>query len=59
MIKGSIRGAPTSTVIEKVWLLAQGLGDVAFAYPFSLILIEIQVCKHRLLWNLVHKLYRI
>ncbi|XP_057545495.1 probable amino acid permease 7 [Amaranthus tricolor] len=42
VIKGSTRGAPTSTVMEKVWLLAQGLGDVAFAYPFSLILIEIQ-----------------
>ncbi|XP_021745092.1 probable amino acid permease 7 [Chenopodium quinoa] len=42
MIKGSIEGIPTATVMEKVWLVAQGVGDIAFAYPYSLILIEIQ-----------------
>ncbi|KAE8702751.1 Amino acid permease 2 [Hibiscus syriacus] len=30
------------TTGEKVWLVSQALGDVAFAYPYSLILIEIQ-----------------
>uniref|UniRef100_A0A7C9EHW8 Amino acid transporter transmembrane domain-containing protein n=1 Tax=Opuntia streptacantha TaxID=393608 RepID=A0A7C9EHW8_OPUST len=42
VVKGSIGGAPASTVMEKVWLVAQALGDIAFAYPYSLILIEIQ-----------------
>ncbi|MBA0783471.1 hypothetical protein Gotri_001180 [Gossypium trilobum] len=41
-IKGSIRGISTSTTGEKVWLVSQALGDIAFAYPYSLILIEIQ-----------------
>lgn len=41
--KGNIRGVPTSTGMEKVWLVAQALGDIAFSYPFSVILIEIQV----------------
>ncbi|WJX31398.1 hypothetical protein P8452_19828 [Trifolium repens] len=40
--EGSIRGIPTSTGTEKVWLIAQALGDIAFSYPFSVILIEIQ-----------------
>jgi hypothetical protein len=44
--EGSIRGIPTSTGTEKVWLIAQALGDIAFSYPFSVILIEIQVCVH-------------
>lgn len=42
IVEGSIAGTPTSTVMEKVWLVAQALGDIAFAYPYSLILIEIQ-----------------
>ncbi|CAN4102558.1 unnamed protein product [Withania somnifera] len=41
-IKGSIRGLPSSTAAEKVWLVAQALGDIAFAFPFSLILLEVQ-----------------
>ncbi|XVE80631.1 hypothetical protein DITRI_Ditri14bG0154800 [Diplodiscus trichospermus] len=41
-IKGSIGGISTSTAAEKVWLVSQALGDIAFAYPYSLILIEIQ-----------------
>ncbi|KAK7289653.1 hypothetical protein RIF29_03458 [Crotalaria pallida] len=39
---GSAAGIPTSTEIGKVWLVAQALGDIAFSYPFSVILIEIQ-----------------
>ncbi|KAK7305306.1 hypothetical protein VNO77_43210 [Canavalia gladiata] len=39
---GSIEGIPTSNGPEKVWLIAQALGDIAFSYPFSVILIEIQ-----------------
>ncbi|CAL5397805.1 unnamed protein product [Camellia sinensis] len=42
-IKGSIGGVPASTTTKKIWLVAQALGDIAFAFPFSVILIEIQV----------------
>ena len=43
---GSLEGVSIGTVSEskKVWLVFQALGDVAFAYAFSMILIEIQVC---------------
>lgn len=42
VVKGSIEGVSTSAV-EKVWLVSQALGDIAFAYPYSLIIFEIQV----------------
>ncbi|KAF8409808.1 hypothetical protein HHK36_005887 [Tetracentron sinense] len=41
-IKGSIGGIPTATTAKKVWKVSQALGDIAFAYPYSLILLEIQ-----------------
>ncbi|KAJ7963491.1 Amino acid permease [Quillaja saponaria] len=43
-VKGSIGGITTTATSEvaKVWLVAQALGDIAFAYPYSVILIEIQ-----------------
>ncbi|KAI3754066.1 hypothetical protein L2E82_26180 [Cichorium intybus] len=41
-IKGSIGGVPEASVIDKLWLVFQGLGDIAFAYPYSIILLEIQ-----------------
>jgi hypothetical protein len=28
---------------QKIWLVLQALGNIAFAYSFSLILVEIQV----------------
>ena len=31
------------TPVAKVWRVAQAIGDIAFAYPYSLILLEIQV----------------
>jgi hypothetical protein len=31
---------------QKVWTVLQAFGDIAFAYSFSLILIEIQVHRH-------------
>ncbi|KAK4386866.1 putative amino acid permease 7 [Sesamum angolense] len=40
-IKGSIGGVPTSTAIQKVWSISQALGDIAFAFPFSVIFLEI------------------
>ncbi|XP_037494483.1 probable amino acid permease 7 [Jatropha curcas] len=41
-IKGSITGVPTANVADKLWLAFLALGDIAFAYPYSLILLEIQ-----------------
>ncbi|CAI9088130.1 OLC1v1022376C2 [Oldenlandia corymbosa var. corymbosa] len=41
-VRGSIGGVPTSTAAEKVWSVAQALGDIAFSFPFSLYFLEIQ-----------------
>ncbi|XP_050369759.1 LOW QUALITY PROTEIN: probable amino acid permease 7 [Argentina anserina] len=41
-IKGSWSGVATSTVSAKLFLAFQALGDIAFAYPYSIILLEIQ-----------------
>lgn len=42
-IKGSIVGVPAKSAAQKIWLVFQALGDIAFAYPYSIILLEIQV----------------
>ncbi|KAL4566943.1 hypothetical protein LXL04_031069 [Taraxacum kok-saghyz] len=41
-IEGSISGISTTNPAQKVWLVAQALGDIAFSFTFSLILLEIQ-----------------
>lgn len=41
-IKGSISGVSAASKAQKIYLTFQALGDVAFAYPYSLILLEIQ-----------------
>ncbi|XP_052207864.1 probable amino acid permease 7 isoform X2 [Diospyros lotus] len=41
-VKGSIGGVPAKSTAEKTWLVFQGLGDIAFAYPYTIILLEIQ-----------------
>lgn len=43
-IKGSLGGVSTGAIgeAEKVWAVFQALGDIAFAYSFSVVLIEIQ-----------------
>ncbi|XP_077237492.1 putative amino acid permease 7 isoform X1 [Tasmannia lanceolata] len=41
-IKGSISGVSEATAIQKVWKVSQALGDIAFAYPYSIVLLEIQ-----------------
>ncbi|POO02890.1 Amino acid transporter, transmembrane domain containing protein [Trema orientale] len=41
-IQGSITGVPTTNMANKLWLVFQALGDIAFAYPYSIILLEIQ-----------------
>ncbi|MFS7919758.1 putative amino acid transporter, transmembrane domain-containing protein [Helianthus anomalus] len=35
-IKGSIGGVPSDKPIQKVWLVAQAIGDIAFAYPLHM-----------------------
>lgn len=42
-IAGSITGAPAASVAHKLWITFQALGDIAFAYPYAIILLEIQV----------------
>lgn len=49
--EGSVEGIPTSNGTEKLWLVAQALGDIAFSYPFSVILIEIQVCIYPVIFR--------
>ncbi|KAJ0533154.1 putative amino acid transporter, transmembrane domain-containing protein [Helianthus annuus] len=41
-IAGRITGCPAVSVAHKLWLTFQALGDIAFAYPYELILLEIQ-----------------
>ncbi|MCI15735.1 amino acid permease 7-like, partial [Trifolium medium] len=41
-IMGSVTGVPASNIADKLWLVFQALGDIAFAYPYSVILLEIQ-----------------
>ena len=43
MVMGSISGVPAGSGAEKLWLVFQGIADIAFAYPYSVILLEIQV----------------
>ena len=42
-IMGSITGVPASTLANKFWLVFEAFGDIAFAYPYSIIVLEIQV----------------
>lgn len=41
-IKGSIVGVPGTSPAGKVWQVFQALGDIAFAYPYTPIVLEIQ-----------------
>ncbi|XP_062169335.1 probable amino acid permease 7 isoform X1 [Alnus glutinosa] len=41
-IMGSLSGVPAANVADKLWLAFQALGDIAFAYPYSIIVLEIQ-----------------
>ncbi|CAL5403262.1 unnamed protein product [Camellia sinensis] len=42
-IKGDIYGVSKTTVVEKVWVVAQAIGDIAFAFTYNIILLEIEV----------------
>ncbi|KAK9065502.1 hypothetical protein SSX86_014903 [Deinandra increscens subsp. villosa] len=41
-IEGSVYGVSAVSAPVKLWLTFQALGDVAFAYPYSLVFLEIQ-----------------
>nr|XP_043630943.1 probable amino acid permease 7 isoform X2 [Erigeron canadensis] len=41
-VDGSIYGVSAVSVPVKLWLTFQAIGDVAFAYPYSLVFLEIQ-----------------
>ncbi|EPS71068.1 hypothetical protein M569_03688 [Genlisea aurea] len=41
-VRGEIGGVPTSSLASKVWLSGQALGDIAFAFSFNIILLQIQ-----------------
>ncbi|THG01448.1 hypothetical protein TEA_023636 [Camellia sinensis var. sinensis] len=42
-IKGDIYGVSKTTVVEKVWVVAQAIGDIAFAFTYNIILLEIEM----------------
>ncbi|GFP78740.1 amino acid permease 3 [Phtheirospermum japonicum] len=41
-IRGNFGGVSTSTVAQKVWLSSQAIGDIAFAFTYNIILLDIQ-----------------
>ncbi|VFQ91730.1 unnamed protein product [Cuscuta campestris] len=41
-IKGSIGGLPSPNLGKKLWSVSEALGNIAFAFPFSVIFLEIQ-----------------
>ncbi|KAL0362980.1 UNVERIFIED_CONTAM: putative amino acid permease 7 [Sesamum calycinum] len=42
VIEGSSYGVSTSTAIQKMWQVSQAVGDIAFAFPYCIIVLEIQ-----------------
>jgi len=45
-IKGNLGGISANTSLtqtQKVWRMLQGLGDIAFAFPYTSLVLEIQV----------------
>ncbi|KAL2247735.1 probable amino acid permease 7 isoform X1 [Sesamum indicum] len=42
VVQGSIDGLSASSRTQKLWLVCQALGDIAFAYPYSMIVLNIQ-----------------
>ncbi|EYU26220.1 hypothetical protein ABFS82_08G200800 [Erythranthe guttata] len=41
-IRGDLSGVSTSTVADKVWLSSQAIGDIAFAFTYNVILLDIE-----------------
>jgi len=53
MVKGSLTSLSISAVLEsqKIWRSFQALGNIAFAYSYSMVLMDIQV--HLLFLNFI------
>jgi hypothetical protein len=45
-LSGRIQGATAASSSKKLWNVLLALGNIAFAYTFAEVLIEIQVCMH-------------
>jgi hypothetical protein len=45
VIKGGIGGIAMVSATQKVWRVSQAIGDIAFAYPFASVLLEIEVIR--------------
>ncbi|KAJ6422951.1 hypothetical protein OIU84_023977 [Salix udensis] len=41
-VKGGIAGVSADSAADKVWKISQALGDIAYAYPYTVIALEIQ-----------------
>ena len=41
---GTEIGVDVTNSAQKIWLTLQALGNIAFAYSYSMVLIEIQAC---------------
>ncbi|XP_042449434.1 probable amino acid permease 7 isoform X2 [Zingiber officinale] len=41
-VRGGIGGVSMATTSQKVWRISQALGDIAYAYPYSIILFDIE-----------------
>jgi len=52
-IDGTVAGVTDVPKAQKVWGSLQALGDIAFAYSYSMILIEIQVLVHFPIFSLL------
>lgn len=42
-VLGSISGVPAISSASKTWIVFEAIGDIAFAFPYSVIVLEIQV----------------
>lgn len=42
-VLGSISGVPAISSASKTWIVFEAIGDIAFAFPYSMIVLEIQV----------------
>ncbi|KAL0311431.1 UNVERIFIED_CONTAM: putative amino acid permease 7 [Sesamum angustifolium] len=42
-IRGDFGGVPTTTVAQKVWLSSQAIGDIAFAFTYNIILLDVEI----------------
>lgn len=54
-LTGTVVGVDV-TASEKIWRSFQAVGDIAFSYAYSVVLIEIQACIYLYLYNYIFNL---